>query len=393
MATPDYTILGAGVFGLTAAIELSQRGFSVEVLNHGPIPDPAAASADISKIVRMEYGSDSFYMDIVDRCIDSWHEWNRESPELLYYETGFLLLCSESMDDPIQAYEKASYDQLLRQGKSPDRINSFDIASNFPMFNSDMYVDGFYHSRAGWANASAVLKFLARRCEQFGVVIKTGVQIVSSIHDNDRLVELIDHQDGRHAVNELVACCGSFTPGLFGHYSDKLIPTGHPVFHLKTEADISLQPPEFPVFAADISNTGWYGFPVHPQAGVVKVANHGKGIHQTPPHAEHKDGPERRESLDAFLSKGIPALLDAPCTYKRYCYYSDTPDGHFWIDRDDKLENLTVAAGGSGHGFKMAPALGRWIADAATNAQEVPTRFKRRKFSNDVANQEQARPK
>ena len=44
--------------------------------------------------------------------------------------------------------------------------------------------------------------------------------------------------------------------------------------------------------------------------------------------------------------------------------YSDSWDGHLWIDRDPQREGLVVAAGDSGHAFKFAPVLGSIIADA-----------------------------
>ncbi len=50
--------------------------------------------------------------------------------------------------------------------------------------------------------------------------------------------------------------------------------------------------------------------------------------------------------------------------YTRLCLYADTHDEDFWIARDPAREGLTVASGGSGHGFKFAPVLGGIIADA-----------------------------
>ena len=69
-----------------------------------------------------------------------------------------------------------------------------------------------------------------------------------------------------------------------------------------------------------------------------------------------------------------------------------TPDGHFWIDKHSRLRNLTIAAGGSGHGFKMAPLLGKWICAAAEDRRDdVPERFRRRRFDSDTPNEEEAR--
>ena len=46
------------------------------------------------------------------------------------------------------------------------------------------------------------------------------------------------------------------------------------------------------------------------------------------------------------------------------CVYTDTWDGNFLISSHPEVEGLTVATGGSGHGFKFGPVLGGLIADA-----------------------------
>ena len=54
MTHPDFLIVGAGIFGITTAIELQKKKYSVAVINPDTIPHPLAASTDISKVVRME---------------------------------------------------------------------------------------------------------------------------------------------------------------------------------------------------------------------------------------------------------------------------------------------------------------------------------------------------
>ena len=56
--TGRVIIIGGGSFGMSAAIELRQRGWEVDVFDPGPIPHPMAATTDISKVLRMDYGAD-----------------------------------------------------------------------------------------------------------------------------------------------------------------------------------------------------------------------------------------------------------------------------------------------------------------------------------------------
>ena len=140
--------------------------------------------------------------------------------------------------------------------------------------------------------------------------------------------------------------------------------TGHPVFHLKPANPALFASPDFVVFNADIRQTGWYGFPLHPREHVVKIANHGVGQELHPEMDKRVVTESDKARLRAFLAESLPELSTAPLVYTRRCLYVDTPDGDFWIDRHPQREGLTVASGDNGHGFKFAPILGGLIADA-----------------------------
>jgi sarcosine oxidase len=60
----------------------------------------------------------------------------------------------------------------------------------------------------------------------------------------------------------------------------------------------------------------------------------------------------------------------------RVCLYTNSPDGHFVIDAHPEHENVTVACGFSGHGFKFAPVIGEALADlATTDSTALPIDF------------------
>jgi sarcosine oxidase len=48
------------------------------------------------------------------------------------------------------------------------------------------------------------------------------------------------------------------------------------------------------------------------------------------------------------------------------CMYTTTPDEHFVIARHPAHENVVVACGFSGHGFKFVPVVGEILADLVT---------------------------
>jgi hypothetical protein len=75
------------------------------------------------------------------------------------------------------------------------------------------------------------------------------------------------------------------------HLSDLMWAVGQPVFHFRVPDPARFRPPFFSVWAADIANTGWYGFPAKSD-GTLKVANHGPGrlIHPDEPRQVSPDG-------------------------------------------------------------------------------------------------------
>jgi sarcosine oxidase len=58
------------------------------------------------------------------------------------------------------------------------------------------------------------------------------------------------------------------------------------------------------------------------------------------------------------------------------CIYTMTPDEHFIVDRHPHHENVFLAAGFSGHGFKFTPVIGAIMADyCTTGTTEEPAEF------------------
>src|ERR1700750_2715210 len=112
-------VVGAGINGVTAAIELKQRGHRVILIDPGPLPHPLAASTDISKAVRAAYGADEDYAESAERLIRRWRDWNHQFGVELYHEVGFLFLRRREMR--AGDFEYDSFDLLLQRGHELER--------------------------------------------------------------------------------------------------------------------------------------------------------------------------------------------------------------------------------------------------------------------------------
>ena len=73
-------------------------------------------------------------------------------------------------------------------------------------------------------------------------------------------------------------------------------------------------------------------------------------------------------------------MAHAPVVETRVCQYEQSPDGHFILDRHPAAENVWLAGGGSGHGFKMGPAVGELIAGLVLGTSDPEPQFSLARF-------------
>jgi glycine/D-amino acid oxidase-like deaminating enzyme len=358
----DILVVGAGIFGLTAAMELRLRGYAVKVLDPGPLPHPLAASTDISKVVRLEYGADEEYTTLAEAARDGWLDWNAEFETALYHEVGLTMLTRSPMSPG--GFEYESFQRLSQRGYRLERLNPAEIARRFPAWNHEVYVDGYFSPYGGYVESGRVIETLVRVASAKGVQIVTGHHVAEIVDVGGKVTGVITRTGDRFESGHVVVAVGTWTQTLIPELNGVLQSVGQPVFHLRPALPNSFTPPQFTVFSADVSSTGWYGFPLHPKEVVIKIARHGIG-RQLHPEADERAVTTQDEAwLREFLLESLPSLADAPVVKTRLCLYSDTLDDHFWIARHPALHGLTVAAGGSGHAFKFGPVLGSIVADA-----------------------------
>ena len=361
-------VIGAGVNGAVAAIELQKRGHGVTLLDPGPLPHPLAASTDISKAVRSCYGADEDYTAMGERAVAGWHQWNAQFGLTLYHEIGVMFLRREEMQPGDYEYE--TYRVLKQRGHLVERMTPDRLGRKFPAWNPECFPDGVYDPAGGYAESGRVVTELLKVARSLGVELREGAEF-RELDLNGRGVKGVVLRDGtRLPADAVVAAMGAWTPHLLPFTQKFFRSTGHPIFHLRPNDIEPFAPRHFPMFGADITGTGFYGFPAT-NDGVVKIGIHGPGREMAPDAPERVVLPEEEARLRDFLAWAFPDLASAPIVFTRVCLYCDTNDGDLWIAADPERPGLVVAAGDSGHGFKFAPILGNLIADA-TEEKENP---------------------
>lgn len=360
-------IIGGGIFGITAAVELNRRGHEVHLFDQGPLPHPDAASTDINKMIRADYGADAFYTRLMLNAFEGWERWNKAWPRPLFHQTGFLLLTQEAIE--VSGFEMDSLNTLRESGIPVERLSPEQIRGRYPQWKPGCYVDGYFNPLGGWAESGTVVAQLVEVARREGVRLHEGESFKYFLENGDSVRGIITVENDVYAADFTIMAAGAWAPEYVPELKGKIWASGHPVYILQPKDAASYRGDRFPGWASDISRTGWYGFPATAD-GAVKIANHGPGTRVGP--LEKREVPEELfPKFQDFLFSHLPGLLEAPVTGTRLCLYTDTWDGDFYICHHPAKQGLVIATGCSGHAFKFAPVLGEIIADVTEGKENA----------------------
>ncbi|TDZ55087.1 L-pipecolate oxidase [Colletotrichum trifolii] len=367
-------VVGAGVFGLSTALELKKRGYrSVTVLDRYLPPVPDGSSVDISRIIRVDY-ADPVYGKMAR---EAYQLWTTEYAEH-YHESGFVMLADQAGNDWLaKAKEVAS----ATGQKLVSHAAAETVKQSYPGVTSDMAgLQAVVNPRGGWADAKGGIAQLAARCSHLGVRFVTGDRgtVTSLKFDGDKVVGVHVAEGPAVLAARVILAAGAWTNRILpiGHASSA---SGQPVGFIRLTDDEAERLRGMPVIIN--FNSGVFVFPPTPgRNSVLKVARHGFGYATevrvgdsgTVVSAPKRDGSNAAsgylpDDADEGLREGLrqlaPEFADREWLNRRLCWYSDTPEGDFIMDSHPSIDGLFVATGGSGHAFKFLPVLGRYIVD------------------------------
>jgi len=122
----------------------------------------------------------------------------------------------------------------------------------------------------------------------------------------------------------------------------------------------------FPIFNMEVSEGRFYGLPVHHVPGFKIGKYHHRHESVVADSVDRDCHPEDEAVLREGIRRYFPDA-DGPTLAMKVCMFANTPDGHFVIDHHPEAENVIIAAGFSGHGFKFCGVVGEIAVDLATD--------------------------
>ena len=100
------------------------------------------------------------------------------------------------------------------------------------------------------------------------------------------------------------------------------------------------------------------------------MADDSRGAPFDPTDGDRTPSPEGIRKARRYMEHRFPAMRGAPLIEARVCQYEQSADGHLIVDTHPEAGNAWIAGGGSGHGYKLGPALGEMLAEQALGARD-----------------------
>ena len=346
----DVVIVGAGLLGLSAAYALRGRR-DVIVLERATVGHARGGSHGPSRIFRFGY-PDRVYVTMARRALDGWRRLEQESGAQLLEMTGQLSF-GPGADDV--------FDALTTAGAPVYRLPANEVAERAPNFAG--HGPAVFEPESGVLAAADVLDALRSTvaCE-----VREHVW-VRSVGDGEDGVR-VETNDGTVTARTAIVAAGPWTTGL--------VPSMHTFATLEHVAYVRAREspaPRLPVFI-DHRIPAVYGLPT-PRSDLYKIALHHDGAVVDPEADDLGPVPGAVEALEAATRDWLPAF-EPQAVEIDTCLYDNTRDEDFIVDR---VGNVVIGAGTSGHGFKFGPVLGELLA-ALADGSEPPidiTRFRR----------------
>jgi glycine/D-amino acid oxidase-like deaminating enzyme len=362
-------VVGAGAFGGWTALALRRAGVRVTLVDAWGAGHSRASSGGETRAIRAVYGGVPIYSEMAARAMTLWREAERQWARQVLYRTGALWMCES--DD---SYVRRSIEPMKAVGLEVEQLAPAEGARRFPQMSFRDVRSVYFEPEAGYLAARAACEMVRETLVREGGEYRRGWGRPGAT-SGARLSNVTLSDGGTLAADRFVFACGPWMAQVFPDViGRRIVATRQEVFFFGTPpGDTRYDAGTLPVWV-HIGERLVYGVPAHDRRG-LKIADDTAGAAVDPTtmnRAPSADGLERARTI---LGERFPALAGAPLVEARVCQYEASSDGHFLVDRHPQLENVWLVGGGSGHGFKMGPALGEHVASVMQGRSAVNPLF------------------
>ncbi len=358
----DVIVVGVGAMGSAACWELARRGVRVLGLEQFDIPHTRGSSHGYSRVTRTAYYEHSDYVPLLQRSHILWSELEAESAEKILHMVGGLYL--GPLDGELVG---GSLRSAREHGLAHELLDRAAVSKRFPQFTVPDDWSGLLEPQAGFLLPELAISAFVNCALHRGAEIH-GHEEVKAWHADASGVTVTTALR-TYRADKLIFSGGAWSNSLIHDLGVPLTVTRQVLGWVWPKTPAAFKAGTLPVWMIDrLDGTTYYGFPMVTQSPGLKVAVHAPLDRTDPNHVERGILPGDEETFRSCLRRFIPQG-DGPLLALRTCLYTNSPDGHFILDRHPRHERVVLAAGFSGHGFKFASVIGELLADLACTGQ------------------------
>jgi glycine/D-amino acid oxidase-like deaminating enzyme len=409
---PHIAVIGAGAFGGWTALHLLERGARVTLLDAWGPGNSRASSGGETRVMRGTYGPDQPYTEMAARALKLWNKYERRWHRQFLHRTGVLWMAPANDD----AFERGSIKSLRQSKIKFHELSAAQLKKRWPQINFEGIESAIFEPHCGYLDARTSCQAVVEAFQAAGGKYRQAAVLPDGLETDLRsagplCTEFLGAESARaelrgraalqgrvkrvkpnralapvaaaHAqlqADIYVFACGPWLAKLFPQTIGDLIqPTKQDIFFFgPPPGDERFSDAHLPVWG-DHRNHFFYGIPGSDSRG-FKIADDTRGPLFDPTTGERTINPDTLKDVREYIAFRFPALKNAPLLETRVCQYEQTPDGHFILDRHPKIENVWIAGGGSGHGFKHGPAIGEMMSDLILKEKEAEPIFRLSRF-------------
>ncbi|HTU09845.1 MAG TPA: FAD-dependent oxidoreductase [Allosphingosinicella sp.] len=363
----DVIVVGAGVFGAWTAKKLQEAGKSVLLVDAWGPAHARASSGGESRMTRAGYGADEIYTRMAWESLADWRRLSARSGLPIFHQTGVLFFAPR-IDD----YFRQSIAVHRRLGFPIEVLDGASLRRRFPMIEFDGIDAGLYEPGFGALMARRAVQTLVAQFVGAGGDYRQA-RIATPRERTRTLSHIVTDANERLHADRFVFACGPWLGQVFPEVlGRRIFPTRQEVFFFAPAAgDTRFQPGRLPGWADFNGGDIYYGFPDLESRG-FKIAHDAHGPAMDPNTGDRIPSAQALADVRGFMARRFPALADRPLSEARVCQYENSSNGDFLIDLLPTYPNVVLVGGGSGHGFKHGPAVGRYAAELTLGTLRAP---------------------
>ena len=349
---PRLIVVGAGAFGGWTALSLQRAGAQVTLVDAWGAGHSRSSSGDESRVIRTMYNGNETYTRMVQEAFSLWAEAEARWQQPVLTRTGAIYLFEG--DD---AFATQSIPIMRNLGIPVEEVALADARRRWAQIRFDGIRRAYWEPGAGFLAARASCEMVRQEFVRAGGTWQLARVTQGGIR-NTTLHELTLADGSRLSADGYIFACGPWMGQLFPEeIGPGITSTRQEVVFFGTPAgDLRYDAAQCPVWV-HFGARRIYGIPGNDRRG-FKIADDTAGPITNPTTVERIVRPATIATARALLARRFPGLVDAPVLESRVCQYESSPLGDFLLDRHPVATNVWFAGGGSGHGFKMGPAIG-----------------------------------